>query len=302
MPVSVSSSPTSISSHESLVETHPHQAVGQERLCPCAIALLLPIYGHPFRPVGSLCLSRIQPYRQRPLHRQRYSGPGKGCSAPSEEISTDSQWRHLGEKRSCGSPPSLVRGGVFIWMLGDIKVAGVIGLYLLINVLYSGKLKNIVLLDVFVIAVGFVLRVYAGAYAIHEPVSSFIFMTTLFLSLFLGFAKRKGELLRHGTASRTVLKKYGKEMLNAYLAVTMALTIMSYALWTMETNTKANLGTHRMVYSIVFVVFGMFWYVYILDKYNGSEDPTENLYKDKALLLTCCTFVGYVLLLFLNVA
>ena len=196
----------------------------------------------------------------------------------------------------------LYGGGVFIWMLGDIKVAGVIGLYLLINVLYSGKLKNIVLLDVFVIAVGFVLRVYAGAYAIHEPVSSFIFMTTLFLSLFLGFAKRKGELLRHGTASRTVLKKYGKEMLNAYLAVTMALTIMSYALWTMETNTKANLGTHRMVYSIVFVVFGMFWYVYILDKYNGSEDPTENLYKDKALLLTCCTFVGYVLLLFLNVA
>ena len=196
----------------------------------------------------------------------------------------------------------LYGGGVFIWMLGDIKVAGVIGLYLLINVLYSGKLKNIVLLDVFVIAVGFVLRVYAGAYAIHEPVSSFIFMTTLFLSLFLGFAKRKGELLRHGTASRTVLKKYGKEMLNAYLAVTMALTIMSYALWTMETNTKANLGTHRMIYSIVFVVFGMFWYVYILDKYNGSEDPTENLYKDKALLLTCCTFVGYVLLLFLNVA
>ncbi len=196
----------------------------------------------------------------------------------------------------------LYGGGVFIWLLGDIKVAGVIGLYLLINVLYSGKLKNIVLLDVFVIAIGFVLRVYAGAYAIHEPVSSFIFMTTLFLSLFLGFAKRKGELLRHGTASRTVLKKYGKEMLNAYLAVTMALTIMSYALWTMETNTKANLGTHRMVYSIVFVVFGMFWYVYILDKYNGSEDPTENLYKDKALLLTCCTFVGYVLLLFLNVA
>ncbi len=196
----------------------------------------------------------------------------------------------------------LYGGGVFIWLLGDIKVAGVIGLYLLINVLYSGKLKNIVLLDVFVIAIGFVLRVYAGAYAIHEPVSSFIFMTTLFLSLFLGFAKRKGELLRHGTASRTVLKKYGKEMLNAYLAVTMALTIMSYALWTMETNTKANLGTHRMIYSIVFVVFGMFWYVYILDKYNGSEDPTENLYKDKALLLTCCTFVGYVLFLFFNIA
>ena len=211
--------------------------------------------------------------------------------------------RAISVKKGLAATLFLLLGGISVLiLLGDIKVAVVIGLYLLINIFYSGKLKNIVLLDVFVIAIGFVLRVYAGAYAIHEPVSSFIFMTTLFLSLFLGFAKRKGELLRHGTASRTVLKKYGKEMLNAYLAVTMALTIMSYALWTMETNTKANLGTHRMIYSIVFVVFGMFWYVYILDKYNGSEDPTENLYKDKALLVVCCAFVGYVLLLFLNVA
>lgn len=188
-----------------------------------------------------------------------------------------------------------------VYVLGELKVAGVICLYFVMNMLYSWKLKNIVLLDVFVIACGFVLRVYAGAYAIHVGVSGFIFMTTLFLSLFLGFTKRKGELVRYGSISRKVLQDYGLEMLNAFIAVSIALTIMSYAMWTMETGTRANLGTHRMIYSIVFVIYGMFRYLYILDKYANSEDPTENLYQDKTLLAICFCYVFYVLLLFLNV-
>ncbi len=64
----------------------------------------------------------------------------------------------------------------------------------------------------------------------------------------------------------------------------------------MEPDTLANLGTHRMIYSMVFVIFGLFWHVYILGKYScSSEDPTENLYKDKVLVCTCCAYVGYVL-------
>ncbi len=185
--------------------------------------------------------------------------------------------------------------------LGNIKVVGVITLYLVMNVCYSGKLKDIVLLDVFVIAAGFVLRVYAGAYAIGTTVSSYIFMTTLFLALFLGFTKRKGELLRHGTASRPVLKEYGGGALDSYITAATALTIMSYAQWTMEPNTLANLGTHRMIYSIAFVIFGLFWYVYILGKYADSEDPTENLYKNKVLFVTCSAYIGYILLIFFNV-
>ena len=188
-----------------------------------------------------------------------------------------------------------------LYSLNQIKTAVVIALYLLMNLFYSWKFKNVVLLDVFMIAFGFVLRIYAGAYAIGVPVSSFIFMTTLFLSLFLGFTKRKGELIRHGTATRAVLKEYGTEMLNAFIIATMALTIMSYAMWTLESNTLANFGTHRMVYSIVFVIYGLFRYLYVLDKYANSEDPTENLYKDKTLLICCVAFVTYVILLFLNI-
>lgn len=188
-----------------------------------------------------------------------------------------------------------------LWSLNQIKTAVTIALYLLMNLIYSWKFKNFVLLDVFMIAFGFVLRIYAGAYAIGVSVSSFIFMTTLFLSLFLGFTKRKGELIRHGTASRVVLKEYGTEMLSAFIIATMALTIMSYAMWTLESNTLANFGTHRMVYSLVFVIYGLFRYLYVLDKYANSEDPTENLYKDKALLLCCVAYVIYVILLFLNI-
>ena len=87
-----------------------------------------------------------------------------------------------------------------------IKTALTILIYVLINILYSFRLKHIVLVDVFIIAIGFILRVYAGAYAISVPVSSYIFMTTLFVSLFLGFTKRKMELQNSGATTRKVLK------------------------------------------------------------------------------------------------
>ena len=90
----------------------------------------------------------------------------------------------------------IVAAAVCLFILGSAKTAMTIMIYVMLNILYSYKLKQMVLVDVLVIAVGFILRVYAGAYAIGVPVSSFIFMTTLFLSLFLGFTKRKAELIR----------------------------------------------------------------------------------------------------------
>ncbi|MFI3173490.1 MAG: UbiA family prenyltransferase [Eubacteriales bacterium] len=95
---------------------------------------------------------------------------------------------------------------LLLYLLDSTKTSIVILLYVLINILYSWKLKHIVLIDVLIIAVGFIFRLYAGSYAIDVPVSSFIFMTTLFLSLFLGFTKRKGELLRSGLDAREVLR------------------------------------------------------------------------------------------------
>ena len=142
----------------------------------------------------------------------------------------------------------------------------VIGIYVAMNVLYSYKLKQLVLIDVLIIAFGFILRVYAGAYAIEVPVSSFIFMATLFLSLFLGFTKRKGELIRSGSEGRAVLEKYSLKVIDQYIIISATLTIMCYALYTLEPSTIARFSTNRLIYSVIFVIYGMFRYVYILDK------------------------------------
>lgn len=182
-----------------------------------------------------------------------------------------------------------------------VKTTLTILIYVLINILYSFKLKHIVLVDVFVIAIGFILRVYAGAYAIGVAVSSYIFMTTLFVSLFLGFTKRKMELQNSGATTRKVLKSYSDNMVTQYIVISVALTIMCYALYTLEPSTLARFDTNRLIYSVIFVIYGMFRYLYILDKYKDVEDPTENVLTDKGLIAICALYVLYVLAIFVGV-
>ena len=180
------------------------------------------------------------------------------------------------------------------------KLLLVLAAYVAVNVLYSWRLKHIAILDVFVIAAGFILRVYAGAYAIGVPVSSYIFMTTLFLSLFLGFSKRLSEAAKH-KETRQVLQLYSLEGLKAYALITAALTIMSYALYTLEAATLERFETNRMIYSVVFVVYGIFHYLNIITTPSSEEDPTENLYRDKPLFLTCLAYLVYVFLIFVKI-
>lgn len=186
-------------------------------------------------------------------------------------------------------------------VLGSSKAFYAISIYVLMNIMYSWKLKHIVLIDVLIIAIGFILRVYVGAYAIAVPVSSFIFMTTLFLSLFLGFTKRKMEFLKSGTATRSVLEKYSLEIVNQYIIISVALTIMCYALYTLEPSTISKFETNRLIYSVIFVIYGMFRYLYILDCHENVEDPTESLFTDKGLMGACILYVAYVLAIFLNI-
>ena len=197
---------------------------------------------------------------------------------------------------------------IFVLFIADLvclyklpyKVLYTILLYIFMNILYSIKLKHIVLIDIFVIAIGFILRVYAGAYAISVPVSSYIFMTTLFISLFLGFSKRKIELKHSGATTRQVLKNYSYNMLNQYIIISVALTIMSYALYTLEASVINRFGTHRLIYSIIFVIYGMFRYIYTLDKNKEVEDPTENVLTDKGLIVVCILYIVYILGIFIK--
>lgn len=181
------------------------------------------------------------------------------------------------------------------------KIFIIICAYLVMNFLYSLKLKHLVLADVFVIALGFILRVYAGAYAIEVQVSSFLFMTTFFLALFLAFSKRKSELTKTGESTRAVLKKYSAEIINQYIIISAGLTILCYSLYTLEPKTIEHFGTNRLIYSVFFVTYGIFRYMYLLNFLEEIEDPTEAVYADKGLFLTCLGFCGYILLIFFNI-
>ncbi len=193
----------------------------------------------------------------------------------------------------------LISGGVVAALLGfaimflrDLaSVNFVIFLYFILNIFYSFKLKNIVLLDVFVIAFGFLFRVYAGAFACGVPVSDFLLLTTLFLSLFLGFSKRKFELYK-SDSSRAVLKNYSIELTNQFVIISAALTIMCYTMYTLEPVIIRNFAGY-MVYSVIFVIYGIFQYLLITNR-DGIDDPTENLYSDKGMIIICLLYVIYI--------
>jgi len=162
-----------------------------------------------------------------------------------------------------------------------------IALYLIINIAYSYKLKEILLLDVFTIAAGFMLRVLAGAYAIEVQVSSWIVLCTLFVSLFLGFAKRRGELVQlQGQAERKVLQLYRVDFLDQMLTIAAAGAVISYALYTVAPRTIEVFGTDRMIYTTVFVIYGVFRYLYLVHTTPATENPTNALTSDPSILVT----------------
>lgn len=163
-------------------------------------------------------------------------------------------------------------------------------LYLGLNLAYSFKLKEVVLLDVFIIAAGFMLRVLGGAYAIDVHVSSWIVLCTLFISLFLGFAKRRGELVlsrNSGTTSeRKVLVHYDIGFIDQMLTVTAAGAVISYALYTVAPRTVQMYGTEKMIYTTVFVVYGIFRYLYLVHMRGITENPTHAVTSDPTIVGT----------------
>ncbi len=168
-----------------------------------------------------------------------------------------------------------------------VRFIATLGAYLVINLAYSFKLKEILLLDVFTIAAGFMLRVLGGAYAIGVQVSSWLVLCTLFVSLFLGFAKRRGELvLLQGETERKVLHRYRVEVLDQMLTIAAAGAVISYALYTVAPRTIEVFGTDRMIYTTVFVIYGVFRYLYLVHTTPVTENPTNALTSDPSILVT----------------
>lgn len=164
----------------------------------------------------------------------------------------------------------------------------VLATYFGMNLAYSAKLKEIVLVDVFIIAAGFMLRVLGGAFAINVQVSSWIVLCTLFTSLFLGFAKRRGELLLfqqiRPATERKVLTSYGVGFIDQMLTIAAAGSVISYALYTVAPRTIEIFGTEKLIYTTVFVIYGMFRYLYLIHMKNSTENPTNAVVSDAPIV------------------
>jgi 4-hydroxybenzoate polyprenyltransferase len=170
--------------------------------------------------------------------------------------------------------------------------------YLVMNLAYSFYLKDVVLIDVFVIAIGFMLRVIGGALVLNVARSSWLILTTMFLSLFLGIAKRRGELVALGTPStsngsfhtRKVLEHYSVEFAEQMTTICAAGFVFSYALYTVSERTVNMFGTENLIFTTPFVLYGVFRYLYLLHKKQLGENPTEVVLSDIPMLLNFAAY------------
>lgn len=167
---------------------------------------------------------------------------------------------------------------VFGWFLQPKVILVILG-YLVLNLAYTFVLKHEPVIDIFTIAIGFVLRVYAGAMALDVPVSSWMFITTLCLALYLAAVKRRQELNRSGAQGRKVLEKYSVALVDRYAEMSATGALIFYSLFVMSSRPE-------MVISIPLVLYGLFRYWYIVESLDNGESPTDALMGDWHLLLT----------------
>ncbi|MFQ5665987.1 MAG: decaprenyl-phosphate phosphoribosyltransferase [Candidatus Binatia bacterium] len=161
-------------------------------------------------------------------------------------------------------------------------------LYLLLQVSYTFWLKAVVILDVMAIAAGFVIRAVAGGVVISVPVSPWLIICTFLLALFLGFSKRRHELVlleARATDHRASLKDYSPYFLDQMIAVVTASTVVAYAIWTASPEVREKLGTENLYLTVPFVLFGIFRYLYLVHQREEGGNPTQLLLNDRPLLL-----------------
>ncbi|HEX9615270.1 MAG TPA: decaprenyl-phosphate phosphoribosyltransferase [Bacteroidota bacterium] len=185
----------------------------------------------------------------------------------------------------------------------DRKFQIVAALYLALNVAYSFRLKQIILVDVFIIAAGFMLRVLAGAFVINVEVSHWLVLCTLFVSLFLAVSKRRGELLlvqqTNEMIGREVLREYDVAFIDQIITITASGMAISYALYTVAERTVTIFKTENLIFTTVFVLFGIFRYLYLLKRKKTEDNPTVMLMTDTVMILNVIAwFAACVLIIY----
>jgi hypothetical protein len=152
-----------------------------------------------------------------------------------------------------------------------------------------------VILDIFVVAAGFLLRVVAGGFAIRVYLSSWLLICTTLLALFLAMGKRRHEIvLMEGQAAshRPILKEYSTYLLDQMISVVTASTLIAYCLYTISDETVAKFGTRHLIYTVPFVLYGIFRYLYLIHQKAEGGTPESLIIRDKPLLIAIALWIG----------
>ncbi|MFH0880460.1 MAG: decaprenyl-phosphate phosphoribosyltransferase [Lentisphaerota bacterium] len=182
----------------------------------------------------------------------------------------------------------LIAAGLAASTLINIRLFEVLLLYVALQVAYTFFLKNVVLIDLFMIAIGFVLRALAGAVAISAAISPWLLLCTLLLALFLALCKRRHEkviLSEWAGETRKNLDQYDEKLLDQLIAIVSASTIISYSLYTLWPDTIVKFGTSRLSLTIPFVIFGVFRYLDLVYRHEKGDRPEHILLPDIPLLI-----------------
>lgn len=187
----------------------------------------------------------------------------------------------------------------------NAKFLFVAAVYFVLNLAYSFVLKHVILVDVFIVAAGFMLRVLAGAFAINVQVSEWLVLCTLFISLFLSISKRRGELLLVKNSDeyrgRAVLREYDVEFMDQMMTIAASGMAISYALYTVAERTISVFGTSNLIFTTVFVLFGIFRYLHLVRVRKTEDNPTHMLTTDPVTLLNVAAwFVVCVIIIYFS--
>jgi len=181
----------------------------------------------------------------------------------------------------------------------DPKFFAILAIYGVVNVAYSLRLKHMVIVDIMIIAFGFVLRVIAGTVLAEVSPSDWLILCTMTISLFFGFSKRRQELVLAGDNAgeqRLVLENYSLPFLDQMMAVVTGCTVISYALYTVSFETVARFGSRNLMFTIPFVLYGIFRYLYLVYHKVSGENPTEMIMKDTPSLVNVVLWFILVLM------
>lgn len=177
---------------------------------------------------------------------------------------------------------------------------GFLLLYFTLTFTYSAFLKRLIIIDVIVISTGFMLRAIAGVLVIEEPISSWLIICTIFLSLFLALNKRYAEVLALGDEAgkvRKTLTQYSPKFLEQMIMIVSASAMISYALYTLDSETIAKFDSRNLIFTLPFVIYGLFRYLYLVQNESQGESPENVIIQDRPLFLNIILYGLAVILI-----